>query len=149
MNRTHDHVALAIGAEHRELHQRLHEIERLLAKGQPSADGLQRIVDGLAVLRGQLARHFEREEMGGFLDEAVGLAPRFSDEAARLMREHPPFLAELDGILRLAKSRKATAENYTALRARATDLFRGLRMHEAGETHLLQQVFPSDAEEID
>jgi hypothetical protein len=87
--------------------------------------------------------------MGGFLDEAVGLAPRFSDEAARLMREHPPFLAELDGILRLAKCGKPTAEDYTALREKALELFRALRMHEAGETHILQQVFPSDAEEID
>lgn len=143
MNHNHDHIALVVRAEHRQLHQRLHETERLLTKNEPSAECLRQVLDDLVALRGQLAQHFDREEMGGFLDEAVALAPRFSGDAARLKHDHSTFLAELDGIIQLA-GKRGTTDDYTELCGRTRDLFHALRLHEAGEDRILQQVFPSE-----
>jgi hypothetical protein len=149
MNSTHDHVALAVRAEHRELHQRMRELQQHLTENQPATSDWQQVADGLAALRGQLARHFEREETGGFLDEAVGLVPRLGNQVARLMRDHAEFLTELDGILLLAGSKTRSAADRADLRERALGLFHALRLHEAAEEHVLQQVFPSDAEETE
>jgi hypothetical protein len=143
MDYNHEHIALAVRAEHRHFHQRLHEIERLLSDAEPSGESIGRLSNELGALRGQLAQHFEREETGGFLDEAVALAPRLSSDAARLMRDHPTFLAELDGIIQLARQ-PAAGEAYEELREKLLDLFRALRLHEAGEDRILQQVFPSE-----
>ncbi|MBI3464927.1 MAG: hypothetical protein HY000_18005 [Planctomycetes bacterium] len=142
MDNNHEHVALAVQAEHRQLHQRLHDIERLLTSDEIWEESLNRLLGDLRALRRQLAEHFEREENGGFLDEAVALAPRFSHDARRLMRDHSSFLAELDGIIRFAE--KAAASEATELRERTLDLFHALRLHEAGEERILQQMFPSE-----
>ena len=148
MNHTHEHIALAVRAEHRQLHRRLHEIEQLFTEPIPSIEAARTIVRDLVTLRAQLAEHFDREETGGFLDDAVSLAPRLSPDAARLMRDHSAFLAELDSMIELAKD-AITADEYTALREKALDLFHALRLHEAGEERILQEVFPSELDPRD
>jgi hypothetical protein len=143
MNQTHEHIALAIRAEHRQLHRRLHEVELLLTEQVPAVEVARRIVQELATLRGQLAEHFDREETGGFLDEAVSLAPRLSPDVGRLIHDHSALLAELDRTIELARD-AVTADEYTALREKACDFFHALRLHEASEDRILQGMFPSE-----
>ena len=136
-------------AEHRRLHADLLQIERNWAAAL-TATGDQRpqIVAALEQLRGELVRHFDEEDEGGCLEEAVSRCPSLGPEADRIEREHPELLAELNAILAdLADLRgKQPAPSLDELHARFKQLVVKLHAHEAAENRLLEQAFGEQVE---
>jgi hypothetical protein len=100
----------------------------------------------LQALRAELAHHFEEEESGGCMEEAVSHEPHLGPEATRLVREHPELLAQMD---RLIKGLRALVR-LTASADEVEQDFRNftekLLAHEAAENRVLKEGFGIDVE---
>lgn len=81
--------------EHALLHDLLEEADRVTIEAD-SADGL---VLGLQELREMMHDQFTREEYGGYLQETVTIAPRYSSECEQLRHEHRLLLSDIDAML--------------------------------------------------
>jgi plasmid maintenance system antidote protein VapI len=136
-------------SEHRELHAAIERIHRELDVTREIDVSVGRIteVTGLIVdLRDRLARHFEREENGGYLEEAIVRVPHIAAQAMALQRQHGEFLATANVMLEHARSTDAAPQVWAALKA-DYDLFaKRLNAHEAAEDALLSRAFNEAAE---
>ena len=131
-------------AEHRELDKRLRRIEREWTD-RPSKAVPQVILD-LQTLRLDLAHHFEEEESGGCLDEAVSRQPSLGHEADRLQREHPELLKQLDRPIEMLKGRTQPDERANKAKEEFRHFAEALHAHEAAENRILEQSFGVDLE---
>ncbi|MFQ5731124.1 MAG: hemerythrin domain-containing protein [Planctomycetaceae bacterium] len=136
----------AIGHEH-------HELQRLYAKIRATLDvrggRVESVRDLFVVLTRRVREHFENEEKGGYFREILELAPRFSNEADRLQREHAELL---DVAEQLAENihhaqdseiwRKAIQSDFEAFLCRC-------ERHEAAETRLVQDAYLQDIGAMD
>jgi hypothetical protein len=126
-------------AEHQRLHEHLRRIEERWLDCELSQlqQVVTEVIGELVTLRSELASHFEEEESGSFLDEAVSRQPSLSDEARRLESEHGELLQTVDGLILQLKS----AESPLGSEA-GQDEFRRfvdqLRAHEAAEDRILE-----------
>lgn len=122
-------------AEHRELDERLRRIEREWTSEPTKA--IRQLIRDLQALRRDLAHHFEEEDSGGCLEEAVSRQPSLGHEVDRLGREHPELLAKLDQLIdTLTKPDEAKEECL-----RFAEL---LHDHEAAEDRILEESFGID-----
>lgn len=148
MTNTHlNAYVTSIQAEHRELGCLLHEIEKCVMEASECAcdtTAACKLVEALESLQSYLAHHFAMEEEGGYMEDALALAPRFSQQARRLQAQHPTFLFKLGKLLELARSLGEGGAGMCDVRSGATDLFKMLRAHEAGENRILEQAFNTD-----
>jgi hypothetical protein len=135
--------------EHKRLGESIHGIEqqwRLQHSGSDQADVLAQMLESLQSMRAELAHHFEEEESGGCLEEAVSHEPHLGPEATRLVREHPELLAQMD---RLIEGLRALAR-LTASADEVEQDFRNftekLLAHEAAENRVLKEGFGIDVE---
>lgn len=131
-------------AEHRELDERLRRIEREWT-GKPD-QALPRVVSDLEALRADLADHFEEEESGGCLDEAVSRQPRLGRNADRLQCEHPELLANLDRLINTLKGRAQPHQQPDASKVEFRRFAEQLHAHEAAENRILERSFGIDLE---
>jgi iron-sulfur cluster repair protein YtfE (RIC family) len=141
----------AIKAEHRDLGARVHAIQNLLEEEFPAAEtpfAAARLAELLDDLRERLDRHFDQEEKGGFLEEALVHAPQMSGDAQRLMDEHPELLRATTDLVAKALACH-TAAAWPGLREAASILLKRLRQHEAGENRVLLSGFNIDPEIIE
>lgn len=130
-------------SEHDELCDRLRglraTIEQLRAAPEGPREDFARL---LSELRDHLRGHFAQEEQGGYMEEALSRAPRFSALAAELERQHPLLLGEATQLAQLAGV--APASELTRLLTRAQEFCAALARHEGAEARILQSAFNRD-----
>ena len=106
---------------------------------QPDVSPL--VIESLGALRADLAHHFEEEESGGCLEEAVSRQPNLSRDANRLEHEHPELLEQIDrmieGLQALSRPAASTAKIKQDFRAFTEKLL----AHEAAENRILKESF--------
>lgn len=134
--------------EHKRLEANLLEAEQHLQgvthsgrKKQTQAELLLKLQE----LREELARHFEEEDSGGCLDEAVSHQPSLSHDLTRLEHEHPQLLATLDLIMAQLRRVSGTAKAHD-LEAEFSNFAQCLRAHEAAESRMLETAFRLELE---
>ena len=106
-------------------------------KAYKTVGGHRRIpATSLESLCSELTHHFDEEESGGCLEEAVSLSPSLAREAARLERQHAELL---EAVARLI-GRLRTPEANDSIERVEADFYRfveDLQDHEAAEDRIL------------
>ena len=134
-------------AEHRELHAAIEQIRRLLDSGLSGADVGQRAVNAAHAvlnLRDQLQRHFDQEEGGGYLEEAVTRLPQIAPQATILQRQHHEFLDLANAMLAAAETGDSATSVLLKLKTDFESFAKRLEAHEAAENKLLERAFNED-----
>jgi hypothetical protein len=131
-------------AQHRELHDLLVEARVALADSSrgPTAAAMAR--RRLGDLREHLARHFEQEEEGGYLEESLTRMPRLSRAVRDVLAEHPRLLAELDGLLERLAARDIGSEAWRQAGCDFEAFASHLLAHERNENAVLQEGYNED-----
>lgn len=138
-------------AQHRAIDRMLCEARcDLIACRGPDVDAKREDVAAvLQRIRTAIVHHFEQEEAGGCLEEAVLQCPQLSHEADRLEKEHSGLLLMIDELIALAQS-PADKTHVEAKFERGFEKFYAeIRNHEAAENELVRQGLGAtlDAEE--
>lgn len=131
-------------SEHRELHVAIERIHAVLEETRESDATSARIAEVTALivaLRDRLARHFEQEENGGYLEEAIVRVPQIAPQAAALQKQHGEFLAAANAMLDHARSGDTAPSVWSALKTDYVRFAKRLRAHEAAEDALLMRAF--------
>jgi hypothetical protein len=126
--------------EHRHLRDLIRLLQLSMLHPRPSSVVMQRLLDELdAALR----THFEHEEHGGYLHDAVSAAPRLSMLAVRLLEEHADFLAATVVLRRLCNAAAESGDwsEFADAYARFCHRF---NEHEMAENHLVQDAMLRD-----
>ena len=130
-------------AEHRRLQDCLRRIERQWIEEPvgPAEVIPQRVIDDLRTLRAELAHHFEEEESGGCLEEAVARQPRLSHDANRLEHEHAALLEQIDRLLAKVTATACLAQSAEEVKTDFRRFAEQLQAHEEAENRILEQGF--------
>lgn len=145
---TDDTAYLAqVKAEHYDLEQVLHHLgaafDSARAQQWPLAS-TQRLVVLLSELRDQIERHFAQEEVGGYMEEALSRAPRFSAQVEALLKQHTELASGVNDVLARAKGSRDNPGNWKTLHADVQALLKKLKAHEAGENRIIEAAFNED-----
>ena len=98
----------------------------------------------LRKLEQMLPEHFEFEEAGGYLAEALAPAPRLTRRAQRLRGEHSGFSAKLAALADRAREAGESPGSWKALAAGVRKFTYELRHHELEENSLIKDAFMDD-----
>ena len=129
-------------AEHRRLHSMLTRAKRAIRSDGGSTLGWAwRTYAILSQVRDELRQHFEEEEGGGCMDEAVSRCPRLAAELRRIEAEHPEILLSLDRLIADVMDGTNSVEDRATLSHQFDELCRQLHAHEAAENELLRRGF--------
>jgi hypothetical protein len=137
-NEDYHGYAVHLKQEHRRLGEFLNRVKRRwneLPQHRSPAKALAQIVADLEALRGELARHFEEEESGGCMEEAV---------ADRIERQHPELLRQLDALVERLRGTAPVDESIRDQEAEFDRFAKRLRAHEAAENRILEAGFGMD-----
>ena len=132
--------------EHHELHQHVTEIGAAL-EADPTEVSQQQweLLRGrLVALRQRLFAHFQQEEEGGYLEEAICRAPTMANAAAQLQKQHCEFLSELAAAIEAPQGKRKASEMWLETRERFGQLAKRLLAHEQAENVLLGRAFNVD-----
>jgi hypothetical protein len=139
--------AAAFEAEHREMRQLVQALRHVLGQERPWSRELAHEAAGaIEALCTHLKEHFAQEEEGGYLEQALAVAPRFSDEAKSLLQQHGLMLKKVGQVLETAKRAEETPAAWMPLRMETKDLLQQLVMHEGAENKIVQQALNSGIE---
>jgi ABC-type transporter Mla subunit MlaD len=134
--------AKAFQAEHRELGGVLQRLRRALGNGRPwSASAARDASRAIEELQAHLHHHFAQEEEGGYLEQALAAAPRFSGQAAELLKQHPIVLAQVAQAVRTARRATSDATAWPVLKEQVKRLVGSLVAHEKAENSIVQEAF--------
>lgn len=134
--------AAAFEAEHREMRQLVHALRDAVNRNRPwSREVASHAVKAVEAMRAHLRHHFAQEEAGGYLEQALAMAPRFSDEAQVLLAQHASMLQLVDEVAQVARNAVEDAELWPQLKLQVKDLLRKLTAHESAENRIVQQAF--------
>jgi len=131
-------------AEHRRLDHMVYQTLAMLPNWEePSSPGwTEQMLTGLQSIRRELSRHFQEEETGGCLEEAVVRCPTLCSEVARAKAEHAHLLQDLEEVIehcRRAAGPSAFDAHVVGQELRA--VVHQLRAHEALEDRIIEQGF--------
>ena len=130
-------------AQHRELHDLL--VEARGAFEQPAGElALATAAGRLGSLRQHLARHFQLEERGGFMEESLARIPRLSRAVRDVLGEHPTLLADLDGLLERLAARDSGEEVWRQAGHDFEAFASRLLAHERNENAVVQEGYNED-----
>ncbi len=137
--------ANAMRCEHRQIEKLLHHLERCLdhmvLNGRTAA-GIRSVAEQVEVLEKSLKCHFQREEEGGFLDDAVAAAPRCATVAEGLLDEHATLLTRVHELAKESREQLNTKQaNWPSFAAALRNVIRQLKSHEERENELLRRAF--------
>jgi hypothetical protein len=138
--------AIHLTAEHRTIARYLEQIEQdfdLAATNPPQL--VASPISNLNRLRTALASHFDEEESGGCLDEAVLRLPTLAACAGRVLSEHAGLLADVDWMIDRLKRAPVSLQSLDEVRCRFRCFVERLRAHEAAEDGILEQSFGEEA----
>lgn len=136
----------AFRAEHRELHKSVQTLGRVLDKSRSwSQKASNEAAEALAAMEKHLRRHFAQEEKGGYLEESLAVAPRFSHEAAQLLDQHSVLLRTANQALESAR-RSSDAQTWEKLKSEVASLIAAVLAHENAEDQIVQQALNSGEE---
>jgi iron-sulfur cluster repair protein YtfE (RIC family) len=127
--------------EHEELREWLGRLHHALTE---RTLGGPQIAEMFGALCEHLERHFKDEEIGGFFEQVVAMAPRFVDRTTELREEHAALRAELQGLAKRAGDAKVDDAWWRELHDGFHAFSRGLMQHENKENELLQDVYDED-----
>ena len=91
-----------------------------------------------------LPAHFAFEEAGGYLCDALAVAPRLSKRAAHLHRDHREFAARFALLAASAREPQKTDASWELLVIAIQEFTEELRLHELEENRLIQEAFVDD-----
>lgn len=133
-----------VRTEHRELMALLKDVRTAFEVGQrtgwPPVQGVT-LVELLRTLQRHLAHHFEQEERGGYLEQALAFVPRYSMQAAELERQHPALLARVDELVEKATACLEGKARWTDFRTSLEVTVSQLQTHETDENQILAAAF--------
>jgi hypothetical protein len=98
----------------------------------------------LRKLEHRLPAHFEYEETGGYLAEALAVAPRLIRRAKRLRGEHSRFSEQLIILTSRAREAGETPGSWAAIATGVRKFTYALRQHDLEENQLIQDAFMDD-----
>lgn len=136
--------AIHLQHEHRRLGELLTRIKRRwdeLHGHRAKAKALSQLVADLEALREELLHHFEEEESGGCMEEAVVRQPSLGHEADRIEREHPQLLSQLDALIERLRGVSHVDESIRRQEVEFDRFAKSLRTHEAAENRILEKSF--------
>lgn len=137
----HEAFITAFQAEHREMGNLVQTLRRVFDDAQPwSREVLSEGAEALAGLVKHLRHHFEQEEEGGYLEEALLAAPRFSHEAGVLLAQHAVMMSQAKQTLESARTADSEA-TWSELKAEVRSLIAALIAHESAENRIVRQAF--------
>lgn len=129
-------------AEHRQLQEAISHIEEQWNTFPlPRPDAVQRVVQELQALRDQLSKHFENEETGGCLEEAISRHPSLGPDANRLEHEHPLLLEQLAALIFHLKGMTKPLQELQLARDNFDVFAQRLHAHESAECRILEESF--------
>lgn len=118
--------------EHQHLHQAIQDV--LEAEQIQFHEFRKRLVR----LRDELARHFQEEEEGGCLEEAVARCPALAEEVERLLLDHGKLLQDMDTLIEQHACSGCSDGSWHAAFVRLT---KDLLTHESAEDDILRRAF--------
>jgi hypothetical protein len=134
-------------AEHQRLFHFLIELQRIFIPTPPESE-LEKtrdaVVPKLRELRATLEEHFQREEAGGYLEDAACKFPSVGKLVDRIIQEHPVLLTRLDGILETLSSPQITFPQWQIAHSQFAAYMKQQREHEHRENEIIQQGFNED-----
>jgi iron-sulfur cluster repair protein YtfE (RIC family) len=104
------------------------------------------LIERLRGLRSELAAHFQEEECGGCLEEAVSRAPSTSPQVRQIEAEHRELLPALDRTIEAAASPTGSPAGVVQDFA---DFVARIHVHEAAETRLVEYSLGGEASDYD
>lgn len=127
---------------HRQINERVRhirlELDRL-ANRLPAPTEIHQLSDKLRRLYTELARHFDEEQQGGTIKEAISRNPKVADEADRLFGEHAGLLESLMDVHRGLDKSIEVIQSISKLAGDFHAFAEALLTHEAFENHILEQ----------
>jgi hypothetical protein len=134
--------AAAFEAEHREMRRLVRGLREAVNRNRPwSREVAQGALRAVEAMRVHLHHHFAQEEAGGYLEQALAMAPRFNDEAQVLLAQHGAMLRYVDEVVEVAQGAVEDAELWPQLKLQVKNLLRQLVAHESAENRIVQQAF--------
>ncbi len=136
-----------VKAEHYGLEQLLRQLEAAfaLARARKWLSGsTPRLVELVSELHDQIERHFAQEEVGGYMEEALSRAPRFSTRVETLLKQHHELARAVRDLLSRAQGGRDNPGIWDSLDDDLRALIKKLKAHEAGENHIIEAAFNED-----
>ncbi|MFN8007798.1 MAG: hemerythrin domain-containing protein [Terriglobia bacterium] len=146
-------IANQLKKEHADILEITKKIERLVAgiKSQRKVlDWGSSLLESLSSLREHLEKHFEFEETGGFMEEAMKALPNISLQVEALHRDHQILAYEINDLYKRAE--KLILDHGQAVQGITKDIknfLKSLREHESKENALIFHVFLDDVGMLD
>jgi chromosome condensin MukBEF ATPase and DNA-binding subunit MukB len=135
-----DHVE----AEHRHFGRMINEIRHAFDAQVESGNVAAAVAvarDKLTVFNQQMRAHFEMEEEGGYMEEAVARLPVLSHNADKLIAEHTVLRTAIDHLVKHLETVGDSATKWNACRDEFKRLSEQIATHEANENWLLHEGF--------
>ena len=140
LNRQHDEIHLRLARVQLQVVERARQLDcRKNAAAERRAS-----VRALAELEAYLVSHFQLEETGGYMSEALQLAPRYHGRAEDLREQHETLACEMRALCELAEIIGPSREAWSELERRLARFGRELLAHERAENELTSQIFLED-----
>mgnify|MGYP002622022752 CR=1 FL=1 len=105
------------------------------------------VVDLLWRLRDQLAMHFALEDAYGYFDDAIAEAPRLSQQAEQLRRQHDDLFLQICELVEEAEQLlygERAEQNRATLAASYRSFHVTFHEHESHENRLILEAFDDD-----
>ena len=131
----------AVQADHHELATLLAAIRREFASDARSKRHLEKLVTQLAEL---CEAHFQREEEGGYMHEAVQHAPQLAARAKALGEQHESLQEAIEKLRILIHSGVESAAWWVRVQNDFSAFAKTITHHESDENALLQEAFTQD-----
>jgi hypothetical protein len=133
-----------VRGEHRELQGLVHQVRRALALGTQARwrdVTIVPLVRALEELKVHMEQHFAQEEAGGYLEEALVHAPRFTLQAESLLKQHPQLQLQMNQLLAEICQCRQNPKLWPAFAEHAQEALKELLAHEASENQLLERAY--------
>lgn len=138
-----------IQSDHQEMEALARSLRASLAQGarqEWNKDAAAAIIGQLLHLQEHLERHFALEEEGGYMEEALSMAPRLGPQATKLLAQHSQFKQAMFKLEASAQRSRENPKMWPRLAREIEVLLKGLEAHEAAEHRILQAGFNVDLE---
>jgi hemerythrin-like domain-containing protein len=135
---------IELRCQHRSLAALLRSVEMAVSRCSVNPD-LERAVAAVELLSDfetALVAHFEFEEAGGYLSDALEAAPRLSRQAARIFSEHGALRRSFADLA--SRARRADSDGWPSIAQRLSAFGDAMRGHETEENRLLNDALLDD-----